>query len=72
MIRGGPGVEVQVNLTSAKGVSRYRPTGVWGHAPPRKFLKYLSQIVHYKSILKVIWEQKLLKNLLRKIFKKNK
>ena len=53
VLRGGPGVEVEVNL-----VSCYRPRGVWGHAPPGKFLKYLSQMVHYKSILKVIWEQK--------------
>ena len=52
MIRGGPGVEVEVNLASGEGASRYRPRGV-------KFLKYLSQMVHYKSILKVIWEQKL-------------
>ena len=59
MIRGGPGVEVEVNLASAEGASRYRPRGVWGHASPGKFLKYLSQMVHYKSILKVIWEQKL-------------
>ena len=58
VIRGGPGVEVKVNFASAKGVSRYRPRGVWGHAPPGKFLKCLSQMVHYKSILKVIWEQK--------------
>ena len=59
VIRGGPGVEVEVNVVSAEGTSRYRPRGVWGHAPPGKFLKYLSQMVHYKSILKVIWEQKL-------------
>ena len=58
VIRGGPGVEVEVNVVSAEGVSHYRPRGVWGHAPPGQFLKYLSQMVHYKSILKVIWEQK--------------
>ena len=59
VIRGGPGVEVEVNLASAEGASRCRPRGIWGHAPPGKFLKYLSQMVHYKCILKVIWEQKL-------------
>ena len=59
MIKGGPGVEVEVNLSSAEGVIRYKPRGVWWHAPPGKFLKYLSQMVHCKSILKVIWEQKL-------------
>ena len=48
---GGPDVEVEVNLVSAEGTSRYRPRGVWGHAPPGKFLKYLSQKVHYKRIL---------------------
>ena len=55
---------------NAEGASRYRPRGVWDHAPPGKFLKYISQMVHFKSTLKVIWEQKLLKNLLKKIFKK--
>ena len=59
MIRGGPGVELEVNLASGEGASCYRPKGVWGHASPGKFLKYLSQMVHSKSILKVIWEQKL-------------
>ena len=59
VIRGGPGVEVEVNLASAEGASHYRPSGVWGHALPGKFLKYVSEMVHYKSILKVIWEQKL-------------
>ena len=59
VIRGGPGVEVEVNLASTEGASRSRPRGVWGHGPPGKLLKYLSQMVHYKSILKVIWEQKL-------------
>ena len=59
MIRGGPGVEVEANLASAKGVSHYRSRGVWGHAPPGKFFKCLSQMVHYKSILKVIWGKKL-------------
>ena len=63
VIRGGPGVEVEVNLVSAEGASHYRPRGV----PQENFWKYLSQMVHYKSILKVIWEQKLLKNLLKKI-----
>ena len=67
---GGPGVEVEVNLVSAEGASCYRPRRVCRHAPPGKFLKYLSQTVHYKSILKVIWEQKLLKNLLKKDLKK--
>ena len=39
VIRGGPGVEVEVNLLNAKGVSRYRPRGVWGHALPGKFFE---------------------------------
>ena len=56
---GGAGVEGEVTVGSAKGPSCYRPRGVWGHALPGKFLKYLSQTVHYKNILKVIWEQKL-------------
>ena len=50
VIREGPGVEVEVNLVSAEGASCYRPRGVWEHAPPGKFLKYLSQMEHYKSI----------------------
>ena len=58
VIRGDPGVEVEVNLASARGASHYRPRGFWGHAPPGKFLKYLSQMAHYKSIRKVICEQK--------------
>ena len=57
VIRGGPGVEVEVNLVIAEGASCYRPMVVWGHGPPGKIFKYLSQMVHYKSILKVIWEQ---------------
>ena len=39
VIRGGPGVEVEVNLVSAEVASRYRPRGVWGHAPPRKIFE---------------------------------
>ena len=30
VIRGGPGVEVEVNLASAKGASPYRPRGSRG------------------------------------------
>ena len=59
VIRGGPGVEVEVNVVSSEGVSHYRPRGSGGMVPQENFLKYLSQMVHYKSILKVIWEQKL-------------
>ena len=39
VIRGGPGVEVEVNLASAKGVSRYRPWGGLGACSPRKIFE---------------------------------
>ena len=58
VIRGGPAVEVEVNVASAFSASRCRPRGVWGHAPPGKFLKISVTNGDYKGILKVIWEQK--------------
>ena len=37
VIRGGPGVEVEVNVVSAEGVSRYRPRGSGGMLPQENF-----------------------------------
>ena len=37
VIRGCPGIDVEVNLASAKGASHYRHRGVWGHASRKMF-----------------------------------
>ena len=37
VISGGPGVEVEVNVVSAEGMSRYRPRGSGGMLPQENF-----------------------------------
>ena len=51
VIRGGPGVEVEVNLASAEGVSHYRPRGSEGMLPQENFWN----IYHKWCIIRAFW-----------------